>query len=94
MTVFVDTNATDDSVTLEIRENKIGQITGKTINEVSLKLLGHLSIADTAYVDVRGLGASVADILSRYVEVIRVCPSKHDIIKADFLMVMKCQILI
>lgn len=81
MTIFVDTNIEPNSVSIEIRGEKCGRVIAETVDSACLRLLKHLTKDDTAFVNTRSVGAVTADILSKYISVVRVCPNGTDIIK-------------
>lgn len=82
MTFFVKTTGGLSSAgcILHITGQKVGTSCGKTIEEACMYLVRHITKDDTAYVDLGGAGTATADMLSKYCNVVRVFPTKDNVI--------------
>lgn len=81
MVLFVNTTVKSNSVVLEVRGGKCGQISGENTTEVCNKFMRYITKEDVVYVDCRGIGMAVADLLSKVTNVIRLHLTLKDMIK-------------
>ncbi len=82
MTIFVET-IVKDGICLNVVGEKLGTVHADTVQDACLKLMQYLTKDDTAYVDTRFIGIAVADVLSKYLNVVRVHLGKTDMIGVD-----------
>lgn len=85
MTIFVEVTPGNGTY-LRVTGEKYGTVYGNSIEDACMKLLSNLTKDDTAYVDARGIGAAVVDILSKYCNVMPVYLKKPDMIGTSGIM--------